>query len=863
MRPLSLRIAGFTSFREEQTIEFADLDLFAITGPTGSGKSSVLDAITYALYGKAERVQDGVRQLVSQGQPSARVELTFEVDGSQYRVSRLTQRQGPTRILLERLEAGAWVQFGPGADRVREVEAAVVKLIGLDYVAFSRSVLLPQGQFHRFLSGDAHERRNILTDLLGLRLYERMAALANQQANTAAMAATTAGGLLESEYAGVSAESLAEAEKASGDAANAAAMIESARAKLAAIAARVGEVEGQARLLARMRADADALALRAEAIRTRVIALDAEAQGAATALAAQQREVARAEATIAKAASELAALVARSGSRPDIDAALEHSVEATTHLGAAGRAKELASKLEGDVARLQEALEVAAAGVAERGREEELARGERDAALRRRDEMGKAHTVAELLVDKRVGDACPVCGKPLETIPDPPGAAEVAAAANAVASRERDLATAVALTREAEAAQRDAERELSGATTRIATLKTQGVAESRAAEELLKALRKSLKLAKTVDPRSELEARRHRLLEAEDMLGAAKEELRAAERERDARRSTVEVKAAAIAGQRDALTALGLPSLLEQATEPLGIKGMWTSPPAGADAATVASSAGAAVSFARTVAADAATARKERETIVLSALDEARSVVGPLGLQGDSVASLTAAADRSAQLAVRQAERATALVESLRERLVRRAELAAAVARDEHRASVMRALALELRSDRLVAFVQGEALERLAMAASAHLQSLSEGRYRLACAEDEFEVIDTWNGDERRNVRTLSGGETFLASLALALSLAEQLSELAVGGHARLDSLFLDEGFGSLDPETLETVTAAVEALREGGRLVGIITHVAELADRMPARFVVRKSPRGSRIAREDTGLAVAGQLTV
>ena len=78
----------------------------------------------------------------------------------------------------------------------------------------------------------------------------------------------------------------------------------------------------------------------------------------------------------------------------------------------------------------------------------------------------------------------------------------------------------------------------------------------------------------------------------------------------------------------------------------------------------------------------------------------------------------------------------------------------------------------------------------------------------------------------------------------------------AVGGHARLDSLFLDEGFGSLDPETLETVTSAVEALREGGRLVGIITHIGELAERMPVRFVVHKSPRGSRVVREGPATA-------
>jgi exonuclease SbcC len=92
-------------------------------------------------------------------------------------------------------------------------------------------------------------------------------------------------------------------------------------------------------------------------------------------------------------------------------------------------------------------------------------------------------------------------------------------------------------------------------------------------------------------------------------------------------------------------------------------------------------------------------------------------------------------------------------------------------------------------------------------------------------------------------VKTLSGGETFLASLALALALAESLARLSAGGHAveALDSLFLDEGFGTLDGETLDIVVAALDALHGGQRLVGIVTHVRDLAERMPARLEVRR----------------------
>ena len=109
-------------------------------------------------------------------------------------------------------------------------------------------------------------------------------------------------------------------------------------------------------------------------------------------------------------------------------------------------------------------------------------------------------------------------------------------------------------------------------------------------------------------------------------------------------------------------------------------------------------------------------------------------------------------------------------------------------------------------------------------------------------------VVDHRNADERRSARTLSGGETFQASLALALALAEQIRGLAAEGAPRLDALFLDEGFGTLDPETLDTVASTIEDLGQSGRMVGVISHVRELAGRVPVRFEIRKGPRTSTV---------------
>jgi exonuclease SbcC len=135
-----------------------------------------------------------------------------------------------------------------------------------------------------------------------------------------------------------------------------------------------------------------------------------------------------------------------------------------------------------------------------------------------------------------------------------------------------------------------------------------------------------------------------------------------------------------------------------------------------------------------------------------------------------------------------------------------------------------------------------EAFKNLVFEGSARLRDLSSGDYSFALDDSlNFDIIDHRNADEIRSSRTLSGGETFLASLALALSLADQMAELASGGTAKLESMFLDEGFGTLDSDTLDTVAGTIEALSARGRMIGLVTHVKDLADRMPVQFLVRK----------------------
>jgi DNA repair protein SbcC/Rad50 len=169
----------------------------------------------------------------------------------------------------------------------------------------------------------------------------------------------------------------------------------------------------------------------------------------------------------------------------------------------------------------------------------------------------------------------------------------------------------------------------------------------------------------------------------------------------------------------------------------------------------------------------------------------------------------------------------------------------------QSRHDLARSLATHLDAKHFEQWLLGEAVAALAAGATELLHSLSGGHYSLSVdGRGNFVVIDHHNADEVRSARTLSGGETFLASLALALALADRIAAMASGGAARLDAIFLDEGFGTLDPDTLDVVASAVEELGAAGRMVGVVSHVAELAERVPVRFEVARSGNTATVTR-------------
>ncbi|MFZ0217800.1 MAG: SMC family ATPase [Candidatus Dormiibacterota bacterium] len=192
----------------------------------------------------------------------------------------------------------------------------------------------------------------------------------------------------------------------------------------------------------------------------------------------------------------------------------------------------------------------------------------------------------------------------------------------------------------------------------------------------------------------------------------------------------------------------------------------------------------------------------------------------------------------------------------LRDRIVERradaARLRAQRSDAESVQQVARMLGNLLRSDNFPRWLVASALDVLVADASESLSELSGGQFELTHDDGEFLIVDHADADAKRPVKTLSGGETFQASLALALALSAQLSALAAQGAAHLDSIFLDEGFGTLDEATLDVVATTLENLAtRGNRMVGVITHVPTLAERVPVRFAVTRDQHTASVVRE------------
>jgi exonuclease SbcC len=805
VRPLRLELEGFTSFAEKQSVDFSGLDLFAVTGPTGAGKSSLIDALVFALYGQVPRVGDDYKQLISHGSDRLSVLLEFEVGKERYRLARTARRAGASKQRLERLEGD---EARPLADKARDIRSRVERILGLDYDGFTRAVVLPQGQFDEFLKGEPRERRKILVSLLNLGIYEAMQKMANQKGRDARNEAGFIGEQLERDFVEATVETLAAREselaRADREAVEVAAALRALEEGLG-LAAKVRAARRQRETLDHDVASEESRRRHAEETLARGHAERSDLEGEVKNLAERLGGVGfdperHTRLLVARPAGEQLAGVHERRKRVARErAARERALRDAQE--AVGAAEEAVPRAEARRAEAQTAVEGA------RAAREQVHRRQAALALRR---------------ELEVGEPCPVCEQRVTEVPRG-GAPALDAAREEVETAEKAVHDAANAAEQARFALHRAQGARDAVEKDLAQLEEQARELASQAGPLEERLREAGYGDDDLRDGSALVARIIADLESQDRARQERARFEAARAELEKKRVTLEKDLAGASAQRDASRA----RLEEMAAR-----------------------------------------RREADALVEETLPllEERAAAGRwpgLNAPGegrdevDVLEGLRASRqDESRDLAAR-AGRLKGEVERIGRKIERASELRERKRGLDAEAALLKTLADHLRANELVAWIQEEALGRLAEDGSRHLERLSQGRYGLqlgpgeatgekARAEQDFFVVDHWNADGVRSVKTLSGGETFLASLALALALAESLARLSAGGRATeaLESLFLDEGFGALDGETLDTVVAALDALHGGQRLVGVVTHVRELAERLPTRLEVRQKGR-------------------
>ena len=785
MRPLNLRLQGFSCFSDPVEIDFRGMDVFAVTGPTGAGKTTIIDAICYALYGRVPRYEDKM-SLISHNRDTMSVQLEFEAGEGTYRVHRGINRTPgtaarPARRTLSpvQLEERRGDDWEPLADRVKSIDDELARIVGLDFKTFTSCVLLPQGRFQEFLTGDKKDRRQVLIDLLGIGIYERIMAIANEQGRRLGDEAAAIGRRLREDYADATPE-----------------VLERLRTELHG---------GQEQLVtARGRRDAfgEAMGFAQTVVEARGRQRDREEQGdKVTAALEETKKLAldgqtRLEAlreAVTTASKALEAIHYDAGRHSDLRLALvltNDLAEARRALGDADRAAQDCSAIDAATA----ALTVARA-------RHDVTEAAVVAATEARREAERSDVAAHLRQGLRLGDTCPVCGAVVGELPEEAGADLGAVEAKAHEAERLERVTRATLV--------EAEKALAVEWQRMASRADEGqrlqaVVASRE-KELHALLPEGLVYkAEAIEVRIE-------------ELAAVQAESEALSQRLAGLRQEQEELAPRVAASDQEI------ARLETQTHQLWIE------------------AAAAIAAAETAKAElVALCQRWGWQEVLSLVEQRQDPRRVL--QREHAVAQVEAESLTARVSFLASE-----VERLDKAIERAAVLGEEMEALKQRGDLHRELGRLLRADAFQGFVIEEAMASLAESASRLLESLYS-RFALLATAGEFQVIDHWQADQVRPARTLSGGETFAVSLALALALAERLPELRRAAATTLESLFLDEGFGTLDQETLDTVIGALEGLRSQERLVGIITHVPELARRIECRIEVQTSPSGSGV---------------
>ena len=876
MKPIQLVLSAFGPYVERTVIDFSALGeegLFLITGDTGAGKTTIFDAISFALYGEAsggkeKRKSKSFHSDYVSDQTETYVELTFRHRGETWWIRRNLEYQRPAKKKKDGMETttrqAADAQMrnedtGEEILRMDDVNRRVRELLGLTQDQFTQTVMIAQGDFLKILTASSDDRKKLFRDLFHTNLYvdlqsrlqEKNRACADEQKaleqvilsaegkidpeaefaereillsycgqiqHTDALCALLAR-LIEQEKAaqeqaraqkkeaadqiGALIAAVTEGERINRDFAD----WESKRARLAALTAGQGEIDAQRAALAAARR---AQQLETDEALMRRTRRDMDAQR--TALSDAQAALEQAKKALPEAETRMKEAESRGG---EIHALLAQAKQMEDCLPVLGEVERLKAALDTQKRELQRLTEDSSRAQAAY------------TAAQNSYYLSQAGLLAREL---KAGQPCPVCGSTAHPCP-----AQI---------------TPETVTRQAleQAAQRreTAEKAQSDAATRLA--------ENRVAlderEGRLRALKIGAdetrqRLAARIDATHQAAADRQREIDAarsayqaldkrktaaQSAVDAAQKQLAALEKDLRAQTEAFEQKRAAHGFEDEASYRLAKRTNADIERLDREIRNYDEQK--------------------RTLAAQSRELEEKlsgRQRTDLAALQNRRAAALDRQAKAENAEKAMVRKLTLHESAEREIRQANAAIQKKRGKWQIIQELytcCAGIAAGNPRAKLT-----------FEAYVQQYYFRFVVAAANKRLTRLTDGMFTLRVMREaanrvsqsglDLEVLDRSTG-QARDVSTLSGGESFLASLALALGLSDAVQSQS--GQIRMDAMFIDEGFGSLDENALRSSIDVLLELADGKRLIGIISHVQELEERIDKQIVVTKTPNGSTV---------------
>lgn len=916
MRPIKLTMSAFGPYAAKTVLQLSDLGekgLYLICGDTGAGKTTIFDAITFALYGAASgssRQSDMFRSKYAAADTPTYVELIFSCKGKQYCIRRSPEYTRPALrgngTTLQRPEAELTLPDGSVVTKVRDVDNAVRDILGITREQFTQVAMIAQGDFLKLLLATTEERMTIFRQIFSTDRYRSLQLAIRDDANKLYQVCVGLRASIKQYIDGAVypdepyAARLEQAHAGQLPLEDIVALLEeiivhdnqqhaklqqeqnSAEHRLSAITARIQQGETQQKLISAQQNAAHEMMLLEETLRQTTEDLNQ----ASARLPEADRIAAQSAALTATLPQyeQLAVWQSKKDNEQKRMQALQRQLSEETsaadvlRLRIDGQKKQLAEM--GDTAaeaekashhlQLQQqywsdlfALQKEHEGFQHMQRQyqssyatyqqlaaEALEKQSRYMQLNHAWLSMQSGVLAQQL---QSGVPCPVCGSPEHPHPaclpsDAPTEADVESS-RLLAEQSR--------TAESEADQQvhrllgqmqEAQAKLSNRAALLLNVEVDHLAEALppAIHDAQAAQQEAAKQLTSAQNRHQMASQlREQLPLRENELAATQEKLHALSAELSASQASAKQLDEQISALAASLTYASIDDAKAQIAA-LNVQA--------ADIRHQVEKAQQAhqQQTMRKAAIQGEIKAREKQLADADLVD----LPAETALYQEAEALRQDAANRLKQLSIRLDRNASAL-ENIRQQ-------SAELLRQEKKLSWLGALSDTANGKlsgkekvMLETYIQMTFLDRILARANTRFMVMSGGQYELCRRKEatnnrsqtglELDVIDHYNGSVR-SVRTLSGGESFKASLSLALGLSDEIQSAA--GGIRLDTMFVDEGFGSLDEESLRQAIRSLDSLSEGHRLVGIISHVAELKDRIDRQIVVTKDRSGGSQAK-------------